>query len=222
MPQPTVAIPLRAGKTRLADLLPAGAIASLRASMFADVVAAVRAANVERIVVVAGDETSAELARLAKLPHHVDPPRAAGLDDALQAAVIAADPTIVDLLVVQADLPALTANDVRALLYAAGEVVIAPTADGGTGGLLRRPVGIMSTAYGPESAARHAARALDAGVMPTVLKLPGFQLDVDTPEDLHRLGEVPNLGRATTEWVRGNAAALADDVIDLGDVPALD
>ncbi len=201
MKQPTVVIPLRAGKSRLVGALPGDAIAALRTAMFADVVAALRGAHVEHILVAAGDELSAEVARNQKLPFHRDPEHSAGLDDAIQAAAMAATPSVVDLLVIQADLPALTSNDVRALLYAPGEVVLAPTSDGGTGALLRRPVGTMSTSYGPESAALHAARAVDAGITPTVLHLPGFRLDVDTDHDLAALADTSNLGRHTARWL---------------------
>lgn len=201
MKQPTVVIPLRAGKSRLVGALPGDAIAALRTAMFADVVAALRGAHVEHILVAAGDELSAEVARNQRLPFHRDPESCDGLDEAIQAAAMAANPSVVDLLVIQADLPALTANDVRALLYAPGDVVIAPTSDGGTGALLRRPVGAMSTSYGPESAALHAARAVDAGSTPTILRLPGFRLDVDTDHDLTALPGTSNLGRHTARWL---------------------
>ncbi len=209
MKQPTVVIPLRAGKSRLAGVIPDDAIAALRTAMFADVVVALREAHVDHILVAAGDDESAQIARNQKVPANRDPVDCRGLDEAVQATTMAANPAISDLLVIHADLPTITANDVRALLYAPGDVVIAPTDDGGTGALLRRPVGVISTCYGPESAALHAARALDSGVMPTILRLPGFALDVDTDHDLERLATAKNLGRNTARWLKTHGASPA-------------
>lgn len=202
MEQPTVVIPLRAGKSRLADALSPAHVQALRNAMFADVVAAVRAAGLQRVLVAAGDQESASVARGLQVPFRLDPPTATGLDDAITAAADASTRRGEDLVVVQADLPALTGADVAALVGAEGAVVLAPTADGGTGALLRRPAGAIPTAYGPESAARHAARALDRGILPTVLSLAGFDLDVDTPEDLARLAVAENVGPHTRAWLR--------------------
>lgn len=195
-------IPLRAGKSRLVEALPLPRITALRNAMFADVVGALRTAGLRRLLVAAGDEASASVARGLQVPFRLDPPTATGLDDAVAAAAEAAVVRGEELLVIQADLPALTADDVDALVAAPGEVVLVPTSDGGTGALLRRPANVIATAYGPESAARHAARALDRGILPTVLELPGFELDVDTPEDLTQLASTPGVGPHTRAWLR--------------------
>lgn len=201
MEQPTVVIPLRAGKSRLVEALPLPRITALRNAMFADVVAALRTAGMQRLLVAAGDEASASVARGLQVPFRLDPPTANGLDDVVAAAE-ATTGRGEGLLVVQADLPALTAADVDALVAAPGEVVLVPTSDGGTGALLRRPANVIATAYGPESAARHAARALDRGILPNVLDLPGFELDVDTPEDLTQLASTSGVGPHTRAWLR--------------------
>lgn len=202
MQHPTVVVPLRAGKSRLGEHLSRDALTGLRHAMFADVVAALRAAGATRLLVAAGDQESAAVARGLQVPFRTDPPDAGGLDGAVASAGAAARRLGEGLVVVQADLPTLGREDVEALLAAEGAVVLAPTSDGGTGALLRRPVDAIETAYGPESAALHAARALDAGILPTILDRRGFDLDVDTPEDLASLAVAEGVGRHTRAWLR--------------------
>jgi 2-phospho-L-lactate guanylyltransferase len=110
-----------------------------------------------------------------------------GLNPALQEArtAIAAD----RLLVLPADLPAVTAGDLVQIL-AAGDaagtpsVVLAPDRHGrGTNALLLAPPDVIDFAFGGDSRAAHAwlASSADAayGEVPGVLAL-----DVDTPDDL--------------------------------------
>lgn len=200
---PLVVVPLRAGKSRLADALDAPSRSGLRAAMLADVAAALRGAGLAEIVVAAGDEESATMASDLGLEVHRDPPSTRDLNDAIDAAASLVGPDA-DVLVVTADLPGLSVADVEAVLRASGPVVLAPTADGGTGALLRRPRSVLRTAYGWESAARHAARCLDAGIRPVVLDLPGCRVDLDTPEDLEAL---TSPGPATAAWLASRRAA---------------
>lgn len=179
-------VPLRSpgdGKSRLSPGLDRGARADLAAAMVADVVAALRGAAVDRVVVAASDAAAAAVAAALDVDVLLDPPGAGGLDAAIAhaSAVLAPDG---DLLVVQADLPALTAADVDAVVTTAAAVVIAPTRDGGTGALLRRPAACIPTAFGADSAAAHRDLARAAGLEPTVLELPGFATDVDVWADL--------------------------------------
>lgn len=168
--------------------------------MLADVLRALEGAELEQVLVAAGDEESAEVAASLGVRWHRDPPHVRSLDDALSSAaeLAAPDDTI---LVVTADLPALSSQDVRAVLAARGTVVIAPTLDGGTGGLLRRPGGVLATCYGPDSAARHRAAAQTAGLATAVLDLAGFRIDVDTGDDLAALQAADRLGQHTNAWL---------------------
>lgn len=202
MPPPplTAVIPLKAladAKQRLATALPPSRRQELTAWMFDHVVSTCRRApSIEAVLVIAGDAAGADLAARAGVPVLLEPRR--GLD----AAMAAADAALADApatLVVTADLPLLSVEDVEGVCRAGADaraVVIAPTRDGGTGGLLRRPPAIMGTAYGPGSAASHRTLAIEAGVAPIVVSAPGFSHDVDTAGQLHaaRLSD-PRLGR---------------------------
>ena len=99
--------------------------------------AALRGADV-RVVVAAGGASAASAASALAADVVVDGPGVRSLDDAIEHARRSVAPTT-ELLVVQADLPGLTPDDVRAVVAADAPVVVAPTADGGTSALLRRP-----------------------------------------------------------------------------------
>lgn len=200
-PATVAVVPLRApgsGKTRLrprpdapAGLSPAQR-AALTAAMFADVVAALTASSVERIVVAAADQAAARHAAELELAAVLDAPHGGGLSAAVDAAGAGAARS----LVVSADLPLLRAQEVETVLDADEQVVIAPTARGGTGGLLRRPPEVVASAYGTGSASRHHERAVGAGASVRTLELPGFHHDVDTWADLRGLHGHP-VGAAT-------------------------
>jgi 2-phospho-L-lactate/phosphoenolpyruvate guanylyltransferase len=182
-------VPLRApgaGKTRLASRLTVEQRAALAGAMLADVCHALEGVPVDRVVVAAGGASAVAAAAALGVEVIHDPPGRPGLDASLRAAASRLRPAGT-LLVVTADLPRLTPADVRAVLDADGEVVVAPTLDGGTGALLRRPPGVIETAYGPGSAARHLRLARAAGVRASTVRRPGLSHDLDTWDDLHHL-----------------------------------
>jgi len=196
---PTVAlVPLRApgeGKSRLADVLDPQQRAALSVAMLGDVTAALAAAGLTDIVVVAGGTAAAMAGRDLGLEVLIDPDGCGGLDQALSAASRRIG-TQRHTLVVAADLPRLRPVDVRAVLEPDAEVVIAPTAAGGTGALLRRPAAVIGTAYGPGSALAHRALAIAAQARTACVDRDGIHHDVDTFTDLVALTEV-ELGPAT-------------------------
>lgn len=191
----TAIVPLRTGgKTRLAGVLASSERAALAGAMLADVASALQAARVERIVVAAQGPpaiAAADALGLEVLPDASE----GGLDQALRHAATRVDDSE-GLLVAAADLPRLTAADVEQVLACPAAVVVAPTRDAGTGGLLRRPPGAIPTAYGPGSAQAHLRLAADAGLRGRVVSAPGFAHDVDTLADLEQLQRGP-LGAAT-------------------------
>lgn len=192
-------VPVRSpgeGKTRLASVLSREERAALSGAMLADVTAALAASEVDHIVVVAAGAPAAAAASALGLDVLLDPPTVRTLDGALAAAAARIGP-VRDLIVVAADLPRLTPGDVGALLASPAAVAVAPTGDGGTGGLVRRPGDVIATHYGPGSASRHLAAARQARVPADRIERAGFASDVDTWDDLVALagGEV---GSATT------------------------
>lgn len=185
----TVAIvPLKAldrAKGRLAGELDPAARRELAGWMLNRVVeACLSTRSLTRVLVVAGDEAGADLAR------------AAGAEAVLQhrpglnAALSMADDAVGQAeasLVVAADLPLASPEDLERVVAAAPPgpaVVVVPTEDGGTGVLYRRPARVVRTAYGPDSARVHLRLAVEAGVPAVRLQVPGLALDIDTPAQL--------------------------------------
>ena len=117
------------------------------------------------------------------------------LDEAREAGVNAAVSLGLDrvaaygsaALVVPGDVPFLSAAEVGMILgaLAVAPVVLAPAArDGGTNALALARADLLRPAFGPDSAARHAALSRALGVEPVVLRLPGAGRDIDVPADL--------------------------------------
>jgi 2-phospho-L-lactate guanylyltransferase len=106
-------------------------------------------------------------------------------------------------IVLPGDIPLLSAADMRALLEAAADtpraVVIGASRDGqGTNALLLRPTDVITPTFGPPSVDRHARLGQSAGAATHVVNNLGLGLDVDTPQDLAALVDLP-VGRHTAE-----------------------
>ncbi len=90
------------------------------------------------------------------------------------------------VLVVNADLPSLTVDDLLALEAATPKpgIAIAAAADGTTNALGLSDTMLFAPLYGKESAARFRAHAERSGVAAVDVLRPGLQNDVDTVADL--------------------------------------
>jgi len=181
--------PLRRAKSRLGSVLGAEERLALSREMLNRVLEAlVGVPEIERTLLVSRDSEAMALAR-----HHgartlsERPP--IDLNQALQQATRAAVGSGASaVLVVPADLPLVTADDLRELVSLAESppvVVIAPDRrQAGTNALLASPAGLIEYAFGPSSFDRHRALALAAGARVLVCDRPGLALDLDLPEDL--------------------------------------
>jgi 2-phospho-L-lactate/phosphoenolpyruvate guanylyltransferase len=178
----------------------------LAEAMLADVLHALAACTVDRVVVAAAADPAAEAAPRLGVEAVLDPPGTRGLNDAI-AALTARYADAEGLVVVAADLPCLRQEDLATLLGSAAEVAVAPTARGGTGGLLRRPPLAISTVYGPDSARRHLRRGQQTGARTERVQTEGFRRDVDTWSDLRELIDAP-VGSATASVLAGLAERL--------------
>jgi len=96
------------------------------------------------------------------------------------------------VLVVNADLPAVTPRDLLALLGSipANGIAVAAAADGTTNALGLASPGLFEPLYGPGSAERFLALAPSR-----LVEIPNLAEDVDSLADLERLGD--RLGAST-------------------------
>jgi 2-phospho-L-lactate guanylyltransferase len=174
----TVVVPFAGseGKTRLE--LPRRARNHLSLAMLADVLAA--AAAVGPIVVVTGDDDAVALSQ-AWHAETVDDP-GGGQGSAVEAALASLRGRA---LVVNADLPCIVPDDLRALDAAIpdGGIALVEALDGTTNALGLSSLDLFAPLYGPDSARRF--HGLDVETVSVVV--PNLAEDVDSVADLERL-----------------------------------
>jgi 2-phospho-L-lactate/phosphoenolpyruvate guanylyltransferase len=180
---PTVVIPFAGveGKTRLHASRRARRALSL--AMFGDVLAAAAAVGAPRVVT--ADDEAAELAREAGAELTADPGDGQGA--AVAAALTGLEPG--PILIVNADVPCVVPDDLRALAAAtpAGGIALVEALDGTTNALGLSAPEAFAPLYGPDSAGRFRAHANDLGLEAISVSVPNLADDVDTLDDLERL-----------------------------------
>ncbi len=179
-------------KSRLKPILDPGARAGLTLYMMGRVVSAISEAGVENVCVVSPDRIVLGEARGRGATPLLQESR--GLNPALdEGRRWAMEHGGSSLLVLPADLPLIDAEDVSVVLAGVGEapsMTISP--DGtrsGTNALLLHPPEVLSFAFGPGSYEAHLRAARERGLEIRVCERPRLAFDLDTAEDLARLGD---------------------------------
>lgn len=186
--------PLRYGKSRLADVLTPDERMDLNRRLLAHTLDTLTAMpEIEHVLVVSRDQAALALAR-DHGARTVQENKAPQLNVALaRATVVAKNYATRGVLIVPADLPLITPEDVRLMLKRAVDppvVVVAPDRHrNGTNALLVCPTGLIEYEYGPGSFQRHCERARKAGARLEICELPSLALDMDLPEDLELVSE---------------------------------
>jgi 2-phospho-L-lactate/phosphoenolpyruvate guanylyltransferase len=179
------------GKTRL-EMSPS-AREELSRAMLMDVLAA--ALEVGTTSVVTPDPAAAAAVREAGATVISDP--GGGQAAAVEAGLshVGTGP----VLVMNSDLPSLTAADVQALAEAIPRsgIALAAAADGTTNALGLSDATVFAPLYGEDSAARFQAHADRSGLTFVPVNRPGFRDDADDVADLVRLA--PRAGPHTRE-----------------------
>ena len=180
---PTVVIPFAGveGKTRLHASRRARRALSL--AMLGDVLAAALVVGEPRLVT--ADDEAAAIA--GELGADVVGDLGDGQGPAVAAALAGVDPG--PILIVNADVPCVVPDDLRALLAAtpAGGIALVEALDGTTNALGLSAAEAFAPLYGPGSASRFRAHANELGLEAVSLAVPNLADDVDTIEDLQRL-----------------------------------
>ena len=187
--------PLRRGKSRLAGTLSEDERAELNQSLLQHTLETLTGVKeLEQVLVVSRDPHALTIAR----QHGARTVREDGqpmLNTALtRATVVAKVHATRGVLILPADLPLISQEDVLTLIEKAGEppvVVIAPDRHGkGTNALLISPSGLIDYDFGENSFQRHCERARQAGARLEIVELPSLGLDLDLPEDLELIREL--------------------------------
>ncbi len=201
---------LARAKSRLADHFAPHDRERLVLAMFRDTLAATRdVPQIASVTVVTPDASVSETAVDCGAAVYPEPPLDSAdkqsteqLNDALRAAGahLRATKGAVDIVVLQADLPALLPAELAEAIEAAPigrrSIVVDHRGIGTCALLLRDPTAALDPLFGKSSAQRHTA----AGALALPGRWPGLRLDVDTVEDL-ALAQQLGLGPATAKLV---------------------
>ena len=187
--------PLRRGKSRLAGTLTETERAELNEELLVRTLKTLaNLKELDQVLVVSRDPQALTIARNhgAKTIQEDGQPQ---LNTALtRATVLAKVQAIQGVLILPADLPLLTTEDVLTLIDRAAKppvVVIAPDRHGkGTNALLMVPPGLIDYEFGEDSFQKHCERVKKSGARLEIVELPSLGLDLDVPEDLEMIRKI--------------------------------
>jgi 2-phospho-L-lactate guanylyltransferase len=179
-------------KGRLAELLSEHERRSLSLVMLADVLRALNSARgVDRTFVVSPDQDILRDAERFGADPISQPHSLSGINEALKHSlkvISLEEPTA--LLVLLADVPAVTSDEIESILSALPRdigAVICPSRAEGTSALALRPPDVVDFRFGPNSLAQHEREASARGVPLQVMRFDSLLNDVDEPDDLRYL-----------------------------------
>jgi 2-phospho-L-lactate/phosphoenolpyruvate guanylyltransferase len=181
--------PLRRGKSRLAGTLSEDERTDLNRKLLQHTLQTLcDLKELEEVLVVSRDPQALTVARNygARTVRENGQPE---LNTALKrATVIAQVYATRGVLILPADLPLITREDVQTLIDHAADppvVVIAPDRHNtGTNALLISPSGLIEYDFGVNSFQRHCQQVEATGARLEIVNLPNLSLDLDVPEDL--------------------------------------
>lgn len=185
--------PLRRGKSRLSGVLSLEARTALNHYLLSNTLEILASVpEIEYSLVVSRDPEALTIAREygARTVQEQGSPQ---LNIALtRATMVALSHSVQGVLIVPADLPLLTVDDIHEVVKRAVDppvVVITPDRHHqGTNALLISPPGLIQYEYGPDSFQRHCLQAEKAGARLEICERGSVALDIDFPEDLELAG----------------------------------
>lgn len=186
--------PLRRGKSRLSQVLSPQERIDLNRHLLTHTLDTLRGiSEIEQVLVVSRDQAALSLARSfgARTVQEYGAPR---LNIALtRATILAKSYSTKGILIIPADLPLVSPEDIRSMLEKSKNppvVVLAPDIRReGTNAMIVNPIGLIEYEFGPNSFERHCASAKKAGARLEICELSSIALDMDIPEDLDLVGE---------------------------------
>jgi 2-phospho-L-lactate guanylyltransferase len=181
--------PLRLGKSRLADVLSDDERARLNRMFLERTLSVLRSVpDIQQILVVSRDPAALAIAREYGARTVLED-GSQELNRALKRATTFAQAySASSILIVPADIPLITADDVHQLIVTGKKapfVTLAPDRrEDGTNAMMICPPGTIDYHYGSGSFARHSELTRQAGATLNIVHSPNFELDLDLPEDL--------------------------------------
>ncbi len=190
---------LASSKSRLIPALDRASVERLSIAMLQDVIdALVSVAALDRVAVVTPDPEVAAIVRATRAEVLLRDVVGlnASIDDA--SATLAPGPDDATLVVL-GDVAGARSDELAKLIDACAPrgVALAPSSDGGTSALVRRPADVIAAGFGANSAAVHQGLASRAGVPFCEVALPSLAIDIDEREDLVNFARCASAGTRT-------------------------
>jgi 2-phospho-L-lactate guanylyltransferase len=190
--------PLRRGKSRLSSVFTPEERVDLNRHLLKNTLDTLREIQeIEHVLVVSRDQAALSFARdmgARTVQENGEPDLNVALT---RATIVAKTYSTRGVLIIPADLPLMTTEDVYAVLDRAVNppvVVVSPDRHKqGTNALLVCPAGLITYEYGPDSFKRHCELARSVGARLEICELPSLALDLDVPDDLDVLESELNL-----------------------------
>ena len=197
--------PIRRGKSRLAGVLSEEERTKLNTFLFEHTMQAlVNVSRINQILVISRDPSVLSIARQYKT-RTLQEDSSSNLNLALKLATRMAQLYETrELLVIPADLPLVTTDEIDQMLDLSGdppEMIIAPDRHlSGTNALYLNPIGEIEYHYGPNSYQLHIAESESHGFLLKKRISPFLGFDLDLPEDLEILKKI-QIGEINPELI---------------------
>jgi 2-phospho-L-lactate/phosphoenolpyruvate guanylyltransferase len=189
-------------KVRLAAAVPPHLRRGLALAMLEDVLSAVaKVRNIAGLIVVTVDEAAMALAKRYAARIMTEGATSGHSGAVNTAAAILAREGKRGFLQMPLDIPLVSSDEISTLvgMYREGEpsFIIAPSNDEfGSNGVLVSPPTAVPLSFGDDSFFPHLRTAEKCGIRPQIVRLPGFGLDIDRPEDLDAFARLRTNTRA--------------------------
>jgi 2-phospho-L-lactate guanylyltransferase len=208
----TAVIPIKQlndAKKRLENYLSVSQRRGLCQVMFEDVLEAVTTCDrIDDVVVVTNDESVASIASSYSARVIAEPEQPGLIAAVTHAADLLAAEGVVNMVFLPGDVPLVSVEELEVVLDGFGlsdgpEFLIVPAEDlGGSNCVVCSPPNCIEFLFGLDSFRKHLNESKNRGIEPSIAKLPGLGLDVDTPDDLAVLGEILLRQEVTTRTHR--------------------
>lgn len=190
--------PLRRGKSRLSPVLTEDERTALNQNLLSNTLRTLSLVErIDTIMVVSRDPQALALAREFRARTVLENGNPE-LNTALKRAALVAKTYLAnEILIIPADLPLLTSQDINDFLQRSGnppEVIISPDRrKDGTNMLYISPAGLIPFSYGSGSFEKHIAEANNVSARIEIVESTPIGLDLDLPEDLEMLRDIQQL-----------------------------
>ncbi len=181
-------------KRRLSQSLSAQERKSLTVAMLEDVLQALKASTVGKVLVVSNDPNVRPIAE--QFGFSFFSPFRKGLNFAIEEAfALSMRNKAESVLVLPADIPLVTSKDIDVIVKLGSDgqrIVLVPSRDWGTNAFFQCPPHLIHACFGPNSFTKHMHEARGKGVCVKFYHSLGTGLDIDSVEDLCLLLKVEN------------------------------